>query len=106
MADISYLFEEGTLVDFEIDELVRLVKALFADTALRTNIISKLPEGHPLQSSWGVRTTAHRTGINSDYSLHSFGDGYIWSLTIQLSIESIYYSGRWDISLLKLAIIW
>ena len=52
MADISYLFEEGTLVDFEIDELVRLVKALFADTALRTNIISKLPEGHPLQSSW------------------------------------------------------
>lgn len=51
MADISYLFEEGALVDFEIDELERLVKALFTDTALRTNIINKLLEGHPPQSS-------------------------------------------------------
>ncbi|KAF5362245.1 hypothetical protein D9756_002329 [Leucocoprinus leucothites] len=50
MADISYLFEEGALVDFEIDELVRLVKALFADTALRTNTINKLMEGHPVSS--------------------------------------------------------
>lgn len=48
MADISYLFEEGALVDFEIDELVRLVKALFADTALRTNTINKLMNGHPV----------------------------------------------------------
>lgn len=50
MADISYLFEEGALVDFEIDELVRLVKALFADTALRTNMINKLMNGHPVPS--------------------------------------------------------
>lgn len=34
MADITYLFEESALVDFEVDELVRLVRALFADTAL------------------------------------------------------------------------
>ena len=47
MADISYLFEEGALVDFEIDELVKLVKALFADTPLRTNTINKLMQGHP-----------------------------------------------------------
>ncbi|KAF6761606.1 hypothetical protein DFP72DRAFT_626225 [Ephemerocybe angulata] len=47
MADISYLFEQGALVDFEIDELVNLVRALFADTQLRTNTINKLLEGHP-----------------------------------------------------------
>jgi centromere/kinetochore protein ZW10 len=51
MADISYLFEEGALVDFEIDELIRLVKALFADTSLRTNTINKLMNGHPVPSS-------------------------------------------------------
>ncbi len=32
IADISYLFDEGALVDFEVDELVSLVRALFADT--------------------------------------------------------------------------
>ena len=47
MADITYLFEESALVDFEVDELVRLVQALFADTALRTTTINKLMEGHP-----------------------------------------------------------
>ncbi|KAG6888664.1 hypothetical protein C0995_006782 [Termitomyces sp. Mi166 len=47
MADITYLFEEGALVDFEVDELVRLVRALFADTQLRTNTIAKLMGGHP-----------------------------------------------------------
>ncbi|KAF9266878.1 hypothetical protein L218DRAFT_921599 [Marasmius fiardii PR-910] len=50
MADISYLFESGALVDFQIDELVKLVKALFADTPLRTNTINKLLEGHPTPS--------------------------------------------------------
>ncbi|KAL0568182.1 ribosome biogenesis protein ytm1 [Marasmius crinis-equi] len=50
MADTTYLFESGALVDFEIDELVRLVKALFADTVLRTNTINKLLEGHPVSS--------------------------------------------------------
>ena len=48
MADITYLFEESALVDFEVDELVRLVQALFADTALRTATINKLMEGHPV----------------------------------------------------------
>lgn len=48
MADITYLFEEGTLVDFQVDELVRLVRALFADTPLRTNTINKLLGGHPV----------------------------------------------------------
>ncbi len=50
MADFRYLFEEGALVDFEIDELVRLVRALFADTSLRTETINKLSGGHPFQS--------------------------------------------------------
>jgi len=50
MADITYLFEVGALVDFQIDELVRLVRALFADTALRTNTINKLLGGHPVLS--------------------------------------------------------
>ena len=47
MADITYLFEEGALVDFELDELVKLVRALFADTPLRANTISKFLAGHP-----------------------------------------------------------
>ncbi|KAK7686153.1 hypothetical protein QCA50_010373 [Cerrena zonata] len=46
IADISYLFEEKALVDFEIEELVKLVKALFADTPLRANAINKLMQGH------------------------------------------------------------
>ncbi|KAJ6619858.1 hypothetical protein B0H10DRAFT_1792597 [Mycena sp. CBHHK59/15] len=45
MVDISYLFDSGALVDFEVDELVGLVRALFADTALRTNTINKLIGG-------------------------------------------------------------
>ncbi len=49
IADISYLFEEGALVDFEIEELVKLVKALFADTQLRANTINKLQQGHPVR---------------------------------------------------------
>ncbi|KAF9006117.1 hypothetical protein BDQ17DRAFT_1352779 [Cyathus striatus] len=47
MADITYLFEEGALVDFDLDELVKLVRALFADTPLRTHTINKILEGHP-----------------------------------------------------------
>ncbi|KAK1221072.1 ribosome biogenesis protein ytm1 [Marasmius sp. AFHP31] len=50
LADITYLFESGALVDFQVDELVRLVKALFSDTPLRTNTINKLLEGHPIPS--------------------------------------------------------
>ncbi|KAG9313057.1 hypothetical protein JVU11DRAFT_6497 [Chiua virens] len=48
MADLTYLFEEGALVDFEIDELVKLVKALFADTPLRTKTIDKIMNAHPV----------------------------------------------------------
>ncbi|KAJ3826774.1 hypothetical protein F5880DRAFT_1542189 [Lentinula raphanica] len=47
LADITYLFEEGALVDFEVEELVRLVRALFADTVLRTNTVNKILSGHP-----------------------------------------------------------
>jgi len=49
VADLTYLFEEGALVDFEIDELVVLVKALFADTPLRTKTIDKIMNGHPVR---------------------------------------------------------
>ncbi|KIM44702.1 hypothetical protein M413DRAFT_25141 [Hebeloma cylindrosporum] len=48
LADISYLFEQGALVDFQVNELVNLVRALFADTSLRTNTINKLLNGHPV----------------------------------------------------------
>jgi centromere/kinetochore protein ZW10 len=48
MADITYLFEEGALVDFELDELTKLVKALFADTPLRANTVNKIMGGHPI----------------------------------------------------------
>lgn len=46
LADISYLFDEGALVDYETQELIKLVRALFADTPQRTNMINKLTAGH------------------------------------------------------------
>ncbi|KAH7915288.1 hypothetical protein BJ138DRAFT_1055180 [Hygrophoropsis aurantiaca] len=49
MADLTYLFEEAALVDFEIDELVKLVRALFADTPLRTTTLNKIERGHPVR---------------------------------------------------------
>ncbi|KIK93519.1 hypothetical protein PAXRUDRAFT_828885 [Paxillus rubicundulus Ve08.2h10] len=49
MADLTYLFEEGALVDFEIDELAQLVRALFADTPLRTKTLDKIMGGHPVR---------------------------------------------------------
>ncbi|EJD07530.1 uncharacterized protein FOMMEDRAFT_115831 [Fomitiporia mediterranea MF3/22] len=51
LADLSYLFDEGALIDFSVDELVRLVRALFADTPLRDNAIAKLQRGHPVVDS-------------------------------------------------------
>lgn len=48
IADISYLFDEGALIDFSVDELVNIVRALFADTPLRANTIAKLQRGHPV----------------------------------------------------------
>lgn len=42
IADISYLFETGALIDFTVDELVSLLRALFSDTSLRANTIDKI----------------------------------------------------------------
>ncbi|KAF9530454.1 hypothetical protein CPB83DRAFT_850950 [Crepidotus variabilis] len=50
LADITYLFEQGALVDFQVGELVNLVRALFADTQLRINTINKILAGHPTPS--------------------------------------------------------
>ncbi|KAG6332376.1 hypothetical protein ID866_6708, partial [Astraeus odoratus] len=50
MADLAYLFEEGALVDFEIEELDKLVRALFADTPLRARTLNKLRDSHPNRS--------------------------------------------------------
>jgi protein transport protein DSL1/ZW10 len=47
MADISYLFEQGMLLDYKVEELVKLLKALFAETPLRENTIRKISRGHP-----------------------------------------------------------
>jgi centromere/kinetochore protein ZW10 len=49
IADIQYLFDDGALVDFEVEELAKLVRALFAETPLRTNIIGRLLHGHPVR---------------------------------------------------------
>ncbi|KAG2128568.1 hypothetical protein DEU56DRAFT_741952 [Suillus clintonianus] len=49
MADLTYLFEDGALVDFEVDELVKFVRALFADTPLRTKTLEKIMGGHPVR---------------------------------------------------------
>jgi hypothetical protein len=46
LADISYLFDEGALIDYETQELIKLVRALFADTPQRANMVNKLTTGH------------------------------------------------------------
>ena len=48
IVDIMYLFGEGALIDFTVDELVRLVRALFADTPVRTKAIAQMQRGHPV----------------------------------------------------------
>lgn len=50
MTDISYLFDEGALIDFTVPELTRLVRALFADTPLRAQTIEKISAGHPVSA--------------------------------------------------------
>ncbi|TIC04928.1 hypothetical protein E3Q16_02462 [Wallemia mellicola] len=42
LVDLSYLHKEGSLVDFSSEELVRLCKALFADTEKRAQVIDDL----------------------------------------------------------------
>lgn len=48
MADISYLFDNGALIDFSVDEIATLLRALFSDTALRASTIDKVMRGHPV----------------------------------------------------------
>jgi centromere/kinetochore protein ZW10 len=43
------LFDDGALVDFEPEELARLVRALFADTPLRTVLVNRIMQGHPVK---------------------------------------------------------
>lgn len=40
--DINGWFDSGLLVDYEPQELSRLIKALFADSPVRANTISKI----------------------------------------------------------------
>lgn len=47
MADITYLFDSGALIDFAPDELARLVRALFSDNSLRAKTIDRIMAGHP-----------------------------------------------------------
>ena len=47
MADISSWFDAGYLVDYEPEELVHLITALFAESPLRSNTISHIRAGHP-----------------------------------------------------------
>lgn len=42
LADITYLFESGALVDFTSSELIHLILALFSDTPLRRDTIAKI----------------------------------------------------------------
>ncbi|EJD47988.1 hypothetical protein AURDEDRAFT_183735 [Auricularia subglabra TFB-10046 SS5] len=46
LTDISYLYDEGALIDFETEELTKLIRALFADTPMRANAIAKINGGH------------------------------------------------------------
>lgn len=48
MADITYLFDEGDLIDFDVEELVKLIRALFSDTPRRAETIEKISLGHPV----------------------------------------------------------
>lgn len=45
MAEIMDLWREGALVDFEKDELIDLVRALFADGEKRSQVLDELRRG-------------------------------------------------------------
>lgn len=45
LVDITYLFENGALVDFTPDELIGLLKALFADSEKREKAIERIERG-------------------------------------------------------------
>jgi centromere/kinetochore protein ZW10 len=45
LVDITYLFENGALIDFTPDELISLLKALFADSEKREKAIERIERG-------------------------------------------------------------
>lgn len=45
--DILYLFDSGALIDFSTDELISLVRALFADSEKRDDAIERIERGVP-----------------------------------------------------------
>lgn len=47
-ASIMEHFSLGALIDFEVDQLIHLVKALFSDTPLRRKNLDILKQGHPV----------------------------------------------------------
>lgn len=46
MADVQYLYGENMLRDFSADELIRLVRALFADSANRAKFLERIRTTH------------------------------------------------------------
>ena len=44
LVDLVYLYDQGLLIDFESEELVKLCKALFADTQNRAKAIDKISQ--------------------------------------------------------------
>ncbi|KAI9458096.1 Centromere/kinetochore Zw10-domain-containing protein [Russula earlei] len=67
LADISYLFDEGALIDYDTQELIKLVRALFADTPQRANMVNKVMAGHSKASL----AAAHETGPNARIGAHA-----------------------------------
>ncbi|KAK4698605.1 hypothetical protein P7C70_g7668, partial [Phenoliferia sp. Uapishka_3] len=49
MADILFLFDHRHLVDFSIDEISRLVRALFSDSPVRAKNLEHISRGHPTE---------------------------------------------------------
>jgi len=45
LVDITYLFDSGALIDFTTDELISLLRALFADSEKRDQAIAKIERG-------------------------------------------------------------
>ena len=48
LVDILYLFDSGALIDFTTDELVNLIRALFADSEKRDKAIERVERGPQL----------------------------------------------------------
>ncbi|EJU03789.1 hypothetical protein DACRYDRAFT_115110 [Dacryopinax primogenitus] len=50
MSDFTEFFREGMLVDFDVQEIASLLRALFADTPMRAQTIDTVLAGHPSSS--------------------------------------------------------